>query len=250
MRKCIRPIRSLLFVVLFALCSLQTNAQFNDSVFHHAGVFSTGSLNQTDANSAYLLNNVVKYGIKKKSYGLTASGGWTYGEQNAELTNNDINTNFLFDVNSSVAHLNYWGLANYQSSFSLKINNQYQGGAGLAFDLIDRKQEKLNVSNGLLYESNDINTSDTTRLRYNTLRNSLKLQFSGNVMDRVSINGSFFYQNSFNDGKDYIVKANLTLLLQIRKWLNFTATYAYNRVNITNKENSLFTYGITVEKYY
>lgn len=238
----------LLTVFVFSVQGLY--AQFSDSVFYYTGLFSTGTLNKTDANSSYLFNNTLKFGMKKEIVSLNATASYAYGEQNKTLTNNDVTANLTCDVKSVVKHFYYWGLTNYTSSYSLKINNQFQAGAGAAYNIIDKPNEKLNISDGLLYERNDINTSETVREKYSTLRNSLRLEVGTKVNDIVSLNGNFFYQNSFDNGQDYIIKSSVTLVFKVRKWLNLTSSYTYNRINITKKENVILTYGITVERYY
>jgi hypothetical protein len=232
------------------LGSVRGAAQFNDSVFHYFGIFSTGSLNTTDNNSAYLLNNTLKLGTQKKRLSCNAAAIYTFGEQNNKRTNNDITASVAANLTSSQARFSYWSQANYTSSYSLKINNQYQAGLGGVFTLLDKKAAKLTVSEGFLYESNDIFKNEADRVVYSTVRNSVKLELSANMKDRVSLNGNIFYQNSFNDGQDYILKSNLTLVMKLYKWINITAAYNYNRINITKRENVLVTYGITMERYF
>ena len=231
-------------------------AQYNDTVNYYVGATATGSINKTNDASSYLLNNGLKLGIRKRLYSLNATNTWVYGAQEAApaerptLTNNDYTSTLDLNVCENLSHLYYWGLANYMSSYSLKVNNQLQAGAGIAYKVIDHKMLKLNLSDGILFERSDIYLADSTRDRYSTYRNSFRLLFKWIVKDIFTLNTGGFYQNSFSSGSDYIIKYNCGLDIKVKKWLHFTTLYTYNRFNRTKQENTLFTYGLTIDKYF
>src|SRR4051812_40056823 len=104
-------------------------AQFNDSVTHNLGYSATGIINQTNDGNSFVLNSAAKYNIHKKNKFFNSSASLIYGRQNGQLTNNDYNATMDFDIFGHLPRLYYWGLANYDNSFSLKINNRFQGGA-------------------------------------------------------------------------------------------------------------------------
>ncbi|MBB5394566.1 DUF481 domain-containing protein [Mucilaginibacter sp. AK015] len=85
---------------------------------------------------------------------------------------------------------------------------------------------------------------------YQTYRNSLRLQFRFNISDRVVIDGSNFLQNSMQQQSDYIIRSTTSLSFKLQKWLSLTTSLNYNRLNRTNSENLLFTYGVTAEKWF
>jgi hypothetical protein len=207
-------------------------------------------VNKTNKSDAFLLNNSLRAGIKKRSIALNSTSIWNYGKQQRVLTNNDFSSSLDFNVYKPFPHFYYWGLANYSTSYSLKINNQEQAGAGIAYKLIDRKKLNFNVSDGLLYEKSDIYRNDTVRDIYNTWRNSLRLSFSCNIKDYIFLNGTNFYQNSLTNSNDYIIKSNVSLAVKIHKWLSLTTAFSYNKFSRTGRENTLYTYGLTVEKYF
>lgn len=223
--------------------------QYSDSTQHYTGIIATGSYNKTDNSSAYLFTNKLNAGIKKKIVALKFNNTWVYGEQQKVLTNNDFNSTFNCDVYKLFPHAYYWGLATYTTSFSLKVNNQYQAGAGLAYNIIDHKNLKLNLSDGLVYDNSDVYLNDTVRDIYSTGRNSARLTFRCDT-GMFTFNVITFLQNSLWIKNDYIVKADATLGVKVMKWLALTVTYSYNRFNRTGKENTLFTYGLTLEHYY
>ena len=236
-------------VLLFFIC-VAAHGQYNDTIQYYAGATSTGTLNKTNSSTSYVLSNSVKLGIRKKEFGMNLNNSWLYGEQQRKLTNNDFYSTFDVNLYKTLPHFYYWGLANYTSNYSLKINNQYQGGVGVAYNLVDRKNAFLNVSDGLLYESSDIFLSDTIRDVYTTFRNSFRISFRFTIRELLVISGMNFIQNSLSNSDDYIIKSNMALGFKVKKWLTISTTFAYNRFNRTQKETTLFTYGLALEQYF
>ena len=126
----------ILSVLVFMSFPLVCRAQFNDSVFYRLNLVASGTFNKTKEASNYLLNNALRFGIRKRSVSLNLSGGWIYGLQQDQLTNNDVNSALDFNLYKGPEGFYYWGLGHYTSSLSLKINNQYQGGLGIAYSLV------------------------------------------------------------------------------------------------------------------
>lgn len=243
--------KNILLLSAFLLLFYKSNAQYSDSVHYYLGYTASGNVNQTSDGRSYLLNNAFKVGIRQKKVSLNFNNTWVYGAQNQQLTNNDFLS--ALDVNffTAVPHFYYWGLGNYTTSYSLKVNHQVQGGAGVAYSLMDTKNAFLNLSDGILYEKSDLYLRDTVRDVYNTFRNSFRLSFRfAMVKDIVVVNGTGFLQNSLSDGDDYIIRCNAGLAVKLKKWLALTAGFTYNRFNRTRRENMLFTYGVTVERYF
>jgi len=236
-------------VILFILSLLVTTtaiAQFNDSTHYHVNLNATGSINRTDASSVYLLNNTLVFGVKINKLSLTATNIWVYGAQNDALTNNDFSSTVYANLNTGIKQFYYWALVNYNTSYSLKINNQLLAGVGLAYDVINTPNFRFNLSDGVLYD----NSSLLTTLNYHTYRNSFRVQVHYNTKELITFDSVNFLQNSFDDGKDYILKSNTTLGLKLRKWISLTTTLAYNKMNITDTQNLTFTYGIALDKYF
>lgn len=225
-------------------------AQFNDTTHFHTSYASTGSINRTNNGSSYLLNNNFKFNYKKKYNTLNFNNSWVYGRSNGNLTNNDFSSSLDFNINPKTKHFYYWGLANYNTSYSLKINDQLLAGVGAAYDVIDKKNAMLNLSDGILYDLSDLRISTTENMLYDTYRNSLRLNFRFNIHDLVIIDGNNFLQNSLETKSDYIVRSTTNLSVKLRKWLAFTTSFSYNRVNRTHSENALLNYGLTLETYF
>jgi len=240
----------LLVIVIIILVSHQAKAQFNDTTHYHVALTPTGSINRTNDGDTYLLNNALKFNIKKNDVTFDFINSWIYGKQNKTLTNNDYSSALDFDLFKTFPHFFYWGLVNYNTSYSLKINDQLLAGAGIAYSFIDNKTAYLNLSDGVLYDKSDLILPNTQRDIYHTYRNSLRLMFRINIKDVVVLDGANFIQNSFERKNDYIIRTTTNLSFKIQKWLSLTTSLNYARQNRTASENLLFTYGLSLEKYF
>jgi len=243
-----------LFSVIFISAIIpNARAQFTDSTQHYINFNTSGSINRTNDGNSYLLNNGLKYNIRKNLYSLDFNNAWVYGRQNTSLTNNDFTTMFDFDLYKTFPHFFYWGLVTYTTSYSLKINNQFQAGGGVAYSIIDdngQKKNYLRLSDGVLYDQSDLVLSNSNRDVYHTYRNSVRLSYRFTYKDILVFGGTHYLQNSFDRGYDYIIRSTSDLTLKLNKWLGITGALVYNKQNRTQSENLLFTYGITLEKYY
>lgn len=242
--------KNLLFLLLCLCCATGAGAQYSDSVHYHVNYSSTGAINKTNDGDSYLLSNGLKLGVRQKRLSLNWNNNWVYGQQNRKLTNNDFLSSLDFNLYSSLPHFYYWGLATYNTSYSLKIRNQFQAGLGAAYNVVDQPNAVLNLSDGFLYEYGDLIQNDTARDTYHTWRNSLRVQFRWTIREIVSLNGNAFWQPSLSDSHDYIVRSNVNLSLKLRKWLSLTTGFTYNRFNRTQRENMLITYGLTIDQYF
>ncbi|MBO9572438.1 MAG: DUF481 domain-containing protein, partial [Chitinophagaceae bacterium] len=155
------------------------------------------------------------------------------------------------DMFKSSHKLYYWGLATYEKSFSLKVDNRFQIGAGIGYSLLSKPTASLVLSDGLLYETSSLSKADLRGITdYETIRNSFRIKFRFLIKDLIKIEGSDFLQNSLSDGDDYIIKSNTSVSVKIYKWLNLAMVLNYNRQNITATENLLVTYGLTFDRYF
>jgi hypothetical protein len=239
----------LLFAML--LTGSQAFAQFNDTINYYANYASTGVINKTNDGSSYVLNNNAKFSMVKKSTSLNMSTGWIYGKQLGVKTNNDVLTTLDANLYKTFKHFYYWGLGTFEKSYSLKINHRLQTGLGVGYNLIDRKKAVLIISDGVLYEKSSLIENDELgRDHYETLRNSFRIKFRFIFKERVTLDGTDFLQHSLSEKKDYIIKSGTNLSIKIQKWLSFTASLTYNKLNLSRTENLLFTYGLTFEKYF
>lgn len=224
----------------------QTKGQFNDTTNYRLVVSSAGSINSTESGTAYLLNNGLNLGLKKKSFVFNANNAWLYGKQNGSVTNNDFSSSLNFNLYKTFPHFYYWGLVNYNTSISLKLNHQLLAGVGIAYSIVDQDEAYLNISNGILYDKSNLIASQT----YHTYRNSLRLQYHFVVGKIFTFDGSNFLQNSFTREGDYIIRTTNTFGVKLRQWISLTTSLSYNKLNVTRSENLILTYGLTFDKYF
>ncbi len=243
--------RTLILLLGSVLMTQYSFAQYSDTTHYHVNLTSTGSINRATNVNTYLLNNALSLGLKKNNVDVSANNGWIYGKSNGDLTNNDYSAIINVDLHTKADKIYYWGLVNYNTSYSLKINAQLLTGGGLAYNIIQDKKNNawLNVSDGILYDKSDI-VVDTTRQIYHTWRNSFRLQFRFTFLKLVTVSSSSFLQSSFIRASDYIFRTNNNLAVKLNKWVNFTAAFNYNNENRTVSQNLLLTYGLTFDRYF
>jgi hypothetical protein len=236
--------------VLSVILIKPLSAQFNDSTNHHIGYLASGTLNNANGKRFIILNNILKFSIRKKDLVLNSSNSWIYGRQEKNLINNDFSSALDFNVYKTWQHFNYWGLGTYDRSYSLKIRNRFQLGIGVAYNIVEKEHFIFNVSDGIIYEQSNLIINDSTN-RYNqTLRNSFRIKYKLTWAGKFTLDGTHFLQNSLSAKTDYIINSNSSLFISIRKGINITGSVIYNRLNFTNRENLLTTFGISMERYF
>lgn len=237
--------RLLLYFLTFGI--FESYAQKVDTAHYYTGITTTGTYNKTNAYSSYVFSNNLDLSVKKRNLKAGFHTKWLYGKQQQELVNNDLSTAFNLDLYKTFPHFYYWLLFNYNTAYSLKINNQLQTGLGVAYILFDTENAWLNISDGVLYDYSDIYVKDSVREIYQTPRNSFRLQLKLRMKEKLNFSSVFFLQNSFLDENDYIIRNENTVSYDLKKWLKLSAKCTYDRMNRTAKENLFLTYGLTVE---
>ena len=111
----------ILFCFLFLFFSATCFAQFSDSLTHLISFGASGNINRTSTSAAYLLTNEARFSTKKKRITTNSSARWLYGEIDNKLSNNDFITTHDFNRFNQKGNFYYWGLANYTTSYSLRI---------------------------------------------------------------------------------------------------------------------------------
>lgn len=233
----------------FSLMVVFAHAQYTDSTHHYVMVGATGVLNKTNDGRSYVLNNSVRFGVRKQKVSLNTFAGWIYGENNTSRTNNDFTASLDFNIFTPNKHFYYWGLATYDKSLSLKINDRVQVGGGAAYNVVENSKLFLNLSDGIIFENNDLILPDGKRDLYTTFRNSFRLRYR--LTHKIfTLDGTHFLQNSVTDISDYVIKSVSSFSLNINQFIRFNTTLTYNKLNRTKRENLLLTLGLTLEKYF
>jgi Protein of unknown function, DUF481 len=233
--------------------SLAKKAIVHPDSTYDISFLGAGSINRTSTDITYLINNDLKFMITQDTtFALTFDNNWVYGTDHHQLTNNDYSSVLQFDLGrhkyKNHPHFYYWALANYNTSYSLKVNSQVLAGAGAAISIFDGAHVKLNLSDGPVFDQSSVVLPDSSHLSYHTVRNSFRIAFKFEIKDLIVIDGSDFLQNSFNMGSDYIIRSTTNLSLKINKWLQLTSSLLFNEQKRTESTNLLFTYGIKIDK--
>lgn len=217
-----------------------------NTTYHTFQINTGGNYSQSSAKKVSMMfNNKLGYSVSKDKLVLNANASWVYETQNKTLSKNDFN--FTLDFNyyfNEFKRFYGWGLNNYETAYSLKINHKYQAGVGLAYELIDDDVWFLRLSNGLLWETSNIIDAGE-QLLYETWRNSFRLQFRAHYYEKIQFKYTGFWQPSIIDFDDQLLKMNAQLLIKIWKELDFKLEGQYNMVTRTKQENMLFTYGFS-----
>ncbi len=229
---------------------VQVSAQFNDSTHYRFRFLGTGTLNRTDDAHSFTFSNGIQFNINRKKTALDLSAGYVYGLQNKQLVNNDFSTTANLDFGKGKQVMYEWGLLTYQTSYSLKIDYKVQGGGGIGFYILDSPKTRLSISDGFLYEANNQLDADGNKEVYRTVRNSFRLKYRFIINNIIAFNGTNFVQPSILSIHDYILNFNNDVSVKISKWLNVTSAFSYNRINRTNRQNLLFTIGVSVDRYF
>jgi hypothetical protein len=225
-------------------------AQYTDSTTYYFNYAFTGSINKTQDGSSNLLDNGIWVGMKKKTISMNFNNKFVYGKQNRLLSNKDFSSSFDINLYRTFPHFYYWGLATYNSSYSLKINNQWMSGVGIAYSILDRPRVYVNLSDGILVDHTDLDLSNGITDKYETLRNSFRINYKFLLARNLVLNGSNFLQNSLSNKADYIIRTTNSLNFKINKWLNLTTQLDYNKMNRNKRDNLLLTYGLSFERYF
>jgi hypothetical protein len=224
------------------------HAQVADSSRYHFVLSSTGIINRTNSVRTNVFNNNFQADVNGGKFSFNTAISWIYGKQNKMKSNDDYY--FIMDLNYRIDSSRFvvWALGNYEKSYSLQLANRAQFGSGLSYDIFNRDNNRLNISDGILYETSDVLLPDSSKNHYQTFRNSFRLKYRFQLIDRISLTGVHFIQNSLSLRNDYIVKTNLSIALKVYKWVNFTTALTYNKVNRVKRENILFTLGLSIDK--
>ncbi|HVW63192.1 MAG TPA: hypothetical protein VHC48_24240 [Puia sp.] len=230
------------------------SVHYTDTTRYHWSWSSTGNINNTNTVSSYLLSNAVQASASRKKSSLNLNTGWIYGAQSGTLTNNDFNATLDFNMYKTLRHFYYWGLVNYNTSLSLRVNNLFQSGGGLGYNILDKKTAAILVSDGILFEDGDLyqvhyggpQSGETIQDRYSVFRNSFRLKYHFVINDRVTLDGIELIQHSLATIHNYILNLTASGSVRLYKWLSVTAAFNYNKFTRTRSENTLVTFGFTV----
>lgn len=211
----------LLLTTFYILIFLNLSAQ-NDTIQTSYKVDLTGVLNQVNGSTRTTLNfnalNTVKWKKFESSvstdYQLVSNGGV-----------NDVN-DFTVRLQPKIVDENYsvFSFGQLSSLESKKITQRFEGGLGGGFTAYKKdKVLQINLSYATLYYNN--NFQDLTNR--NGFRHSPRIQIYGkNEKSKLSYSTEMFYQPTFLDLNDYILRTKTSVGFDLNK--KFTITLLYN----------------------
>ena len=235
---------------MLSILTAQAHAQFTDSTQYYIRYALTGIFNRTNDGQSFVITNALNFNIKKEKVTFNSSTAYVYGQSNDALVNSDFASSFNFDLLADQHKLYYWGLANFVSSYSLNINRQVQGGVGLGYTFFNTRTAQLIVSDGVIFEASSLEPEPGVKDNYETIRNSLRVKHRWVINNIITLEGSHFWQPSFQDPKDYIIRSSTALSFKLKRWLNLSTALTYNRISRTDRENLLFNFGLVAETYF
>ncbi len=238
------------FTIFLVFCSLFSCAQFNDSTHYHIRYSITGIVNKTNDRNSFVLNNNLAFAVNKKKTTFSLGNSWIYGRLDGNLSNNDFASAFNADFLKNQQRVYYWGLGSFLSSFSLKVNHQVQAGGGIGINVFNKQDLEIVASNGLLYETSSIEKPAGINEKYQTIRNSLRIKHRWVISNRLTLEGTHFWQPSLEKINDYIIRSSGSLQVQLRRWLSLSSMITYNKISNTNRENLLINFGLVAENYF
>lgn len=232
------------------------SVHYTDATKYRWSWAATGNINNTNTTSSYLISNAVQLSAARKKAALNLNTSWVYGAQSGNLTNNDFTSTADINMYKTLRHSYYWGLITYNTSLSLRINNLFQSGAGIGYNVLDKKTAVILVSDGILYENGDLYQmhyggpagAETIQDRYQALRNSFRLKYRFVIHERITLEGVELIQHSLATIHNYILNLNAAGSVRLNKWLNVTAAFTFNKFTRTRSENTLVTFGFTVTR--
>ncbi|KIC91437.1 DUF481 domain-containing protein [Flavihumibacter sp. ZG627] len=241
--------RLLFLPLLVFLLTVGFSVHSQDTTAYLIRFSGAGNINKTSVGTTYVFNNSLRFSVERPFLTFNASGNWLYGENTQRKTNNDFLNAVDIDLYKNTRKLYYWALGNYEKSYSLKIQNRIQAGAGIGYNLLKNEKGQITLSDGILYESTSLREMDKYgRLQYETVRNSFRLKYRFQIGELIILEGVNFFQNAFKDGQDYILRTNNLVNFKLTSWLGLNTSFTYNKYNLTSNENLLFTYGLVIEK--
>ena len=234
-------------IILLALFNT-AEAQLSDTTRYYFEYAGTGIINNTEISHSYIFRNAVGADFKIGDWYLNNDLSFIYGKANHLKTNKDIQG--VIDLNYKKKSTEYviWVLATYDKSYSLKINKRLQYGGGLSYNILNKNNNRINISDGILREESNLLMKTGENDIYQTWRNSLRLKYSFHIKEVFTISGMHFIQHSFSEKSDYNIRSQSELSLRLYKWVSFTTSVIFNKINRLQTENFLLTVGLSARK--
>ena len=146
------------------------------------------------------------------------------------------------------------------TNFRREIDLRYLLGAGVTFQILNKKDQWIKAAITAEYEHTDFNESDFNQSEYdgnnniNTMRGTFWVNGKYQLFKKkVIIKHEFYYQPSLEKSNNYRWQADIGLELPVWKFLNFKINYlqTFESIVIGNQkqEDRYLTLGFTIKSY-
>jgi hypothetical protein len=194
-----------------------------------------------------------------KKWVFKTQNSYVYQEFGREKADEDIlSLNFLYFNPTQKIYPLLLGFVS--TNFRREIDLRYLFGAGVTFQILNKKENWLKLAISSEYEKTNFNKDSFTVAAYdgsksiNTLRGTVWI--NGKYLlfkKKIIINHEFYFQPSLEQSNNYRWQADIGLELPILKFLNFKINYlqTFESIVIQNqkqKDNAL-TFGFTLKSY-
>ena len=194
-----------------------------------------------------------------KSWVFKTNNSYVYQEFGKEKADEDfLSLNFLYLNPERKVYPLLLGFVS--TNYRREIDLRYLLGAGVAFQIINQKDQWLKLAISSEYEHTDFNKFDFNEPEYdgfnyiNTFRATIWVNGKYQLFKKkLILNHEFYYQPSLEKSNNYRWQADIGLELPVWKFLNFKINYlrTFESIVIGNQkqEDQFLTFGFTIKTY-
>lgn len=196
-----------------------------------------------------------------KKWVFKTQNSYIYQEFGKEKADEDVlSLNFLY-VNPTRKFYPL-ALAFMSTNFRRKIDLRYLVGAGVTYQILNKKKHWLKVSLTSEYEHTTFDETNFNRSGatyngesvINTIRGTVWLNGKYHVFkDKIILSHESYFQPSLEDSDNFRWRADLGLEFPVWKFLNFKINYLHTFESIVvadqKQEDQFLTFGLTLKSY-
>jgi len=146
------------------------------------------------------------------------------------------------------------------TNFRREIDLRYLVGAGVTFQVHNKKEDWLKISISSEYENTDFSTTNFNFSEYNgsqsinTMRSTIWLNGKYSLFkNKMILNNESYFQPSLEEGNNYRWQADIGLEFPVWKYVNFKVNYRHTFESIVvvnqQQQDRFLTAGFTLKSY-
>lgn len=250
----------LFYILLFPIIlSAQINESNIDSLKIKADLSLTGFWQSGNVETLIFRAKSNLSFIPWKKWVFKTQNSYVYQAFDKDKADEDIlSLNFLY-INPE-RKIYPFALGFISTNFRREIDIRSLFGAGVTFQILNKKKDWLKASISSEYEQTRFEQSNFNITDYNgnnsinTLRGTIWLNGKYHVFkDKLIITHESYYQPSLEDSDNYRWQADIGIELPVWKYLNFKINYlrTFESIVIQNqkREDQFLTFGLTLKSY-